>query len=65
MLNIYMNDSDIKGQINVAAVTLKRGLKHMMYMGTDETFTVYMVKLQGLTMMMSMTSTVKMMELKL
>ncbi len=45
MLNIYMNNSDIEGQIDAAAVTLKRDLKCMMYIGIDETFTVYMMKL--------------------
>jgi len=65
MLNIYIDDSDIKNQINMTAVTLKRDLKHMMYISTDETFTVYMMKLQSLIMMMSIISTVKMMKLKL
>jgi hypothetical protein len=60
-----MNDSDIKSQISAAAVTLKRGLRHMIYMSIDETFTVYVVKLQNLIMMMSIASTVKMMKLKL
>jgi len=45
MLNIYMNDSDIKNQINVTAVTLKRDLKCMMYISIDETFIVYIMKL--------------------
>ncbi len=60
-----MNSSDIKNQINAATMTLKRGLKCMMYIGTDKTFTVYMMKLQSLIMMMNIASTVKMMKLKL
>ncbi len=60
-----MNDSDIKSQISAAAVTLKRGLRHMIYISTDKTFTVYAVKLQNLIMMMSIASTVKIMKLKL
>ncbi len=64
-MNIYTDSSGIKGQIDVAAVTLKRGLRHMTYMSTDETSTVYVMKLQSLTMATSIASTVKMMELKL
>jgi len=64
-LNIYMNSSDIKNQINAATMTLKRDLKCMMYMNTDKTFTVYMMKLQSLIMMINIASTVKMMKLKL
>ncbi len=65
MLNIYMNNSDIKNQINTATVTLKRGLKHMMYIDIDEIFTVYVMKLQNLIMMMSIASIMKMMKSKL
>jgi len=65
MLNIYMNDSDIKNQIDAAAVTLKRDLRCMMYIDIDETFIVYTVKLQSLIMMISIVSTVKMMKLEL
>ncbi len=60
-----MNSSDIKSQIDAAAVTLKRDLKCMMYISIDETFTVYMMKLQNLIMTISIVSTVKMMKLKL
>jgi len=65
MLNIYIDDSDIKNQINAVAVILKRDLKCMIYISIDETFTVYMMKLQSLIMMMSIVNTVKMMKLKL
>ena len=64
-MNIYMNSSDIKDQMNAATMTLKRDLKCMMYMNTDKTFTVYMMKLQSLIMMINIASTVKMMKLKL
>jgi len=60
-----MNSSDIKNQINVTTVTLKRDLRCIMYISIDETFTVYMMKLQSLIMMMSIVSTVKIMKLKL
>jgi len=60
-----MNDSDIKSQIDAAVMTLKRDLRCIVYMSIDETFTVYMMKLQSLIMTMSMVSTVKMMKLKL
>ncbi len=60
-----MNSSDIKDQMNAATMTLKRDLKCMMYMNTDKTFTVYMMKLQSLIMMINIASTVKMMKLKL
>ncbi len=65
MLNIYINDSDIKNQINVTAVTLKRDLRYMMYISIDETFIVYMMKLQNLIMMISIVNTVKMMKSEL
>jgi len=65
MLNIYMNSSDIKSQINAVIVILKRDLKYMMYISIDKTFIVYMMKLQSLIMMISIVSTVKMMKLKL
>jgi len=65
MLNIYMNDSDIKNQINAITVTLKRDLRHIMYINIDETFTVYVMKLQNLIMTMSIISMMKMMKLKL
>ncbi len=65
MLNIYMNDSDIKNQIDAVTVTLKRDLKCMMYINIDEIFTVYMMKLQNLIMMINIVSAVKMMKLKL
>jgi len=60
-----MNDSNIKNQINVTAVILKRNLRYMMYISIDKTFTVYVMKLQNLIMMMSIANTVKMTELKL
>ncbi len=44
---------------------LKRDLRHMIYISIDETFTVYMMKLQNLIIMMSIINTVKMMKLKL
>ncbi len=65
MLNIYMNNSDIKNQISAVTVILKRDLKCIMYISIDKTFTVYMMKLQSLTMMMSIVSMMKMMKLKL
>jgi len=65
VLNIYTDDSDIKNQIDAAAVTSERGLRCMMYIGTDETFTVYVVELQSLTMTMSMISVMKMMKSEL
>ncbi len=60
-----MNDSDIKNQINAVTVTLKRDLRHMMYISIDKTFTVYMMKLQSLIMTISIVSTVKMMKSEL
>ncbi len=65
MLNIYIDDSDIKSQINVMIVTLKRDLKHMMYININETFTVYMMKLQSLIMTMSIINMMKIMKSKL
>jgi len=65
VLNIYINDSDIKNQINAVTVTLKRDLRCMIYISIDKTFTVYMMKLQSLIMMISIVSIVKMMKLEL
>jgi len=65
MLNIYINSSDIESQISAVTVTLKRDLRHIMYISTDKTFTVYMMKLQSLIMMISIVSMMKMMKLKL
>jgi len=65
MLNIYINSSDIKNQINVTAVILKRDLKHIIYIDIDKTFTVYMMKLQSLIMMISIINMMKIMKLKL
>ncbi len=65
MLNIYMNNSDIKSQINAAVMTLKRDLRCMMYISIDKTFTVYVTELQSLIMMMNIINIVKMMKLKL
>jgi len=60
-----MNSNDIENQISVMTVTLKRDLKHIMYINIDETFTIYVMKLQNLIMMTSITNTVKMMKSKL
>ncbi len=65
MLNIYIDNSDIKSQINVIIVTLERDLRYIMYISIDKTFTVYMMKLQNLIMTMSIINIVKMMNLKL
>jgi len=65
MLNIYINNSNIKSQISAAAVILKRDLRHMMYIDINEIFTVYIMKLQNLIMTMSIVSTMKIMKLKL
>jgi len=65
MLNIYMNSSDIKSQINTVTVILKRDLRCMIYIDIDETFIVYMTELQGLIMTISIINTVKMTKLKL
>jgi len=65
VLNIYINDSDIKNQIDAVTVTLKRDLRCMMYISINEIFIMYTVKLQSLIMMISIVSTVKMMKLKL
>ncbi len=45
MLNIYMNNSDIKSQISAVIMILKRDLRCMMYISIDETFTVYITEL--------------------
>jgi len=55
----------IKNQIDMTVMILKRDLKYMMYISTDKTFTVYMMKLQSLIMMMSIISAVKMMKSEL
>jgi len=60
-----MNDSDIKSQINVITVILKRDLRCMIYISIDKTFTVYIMKLQNLIMMMSIINAVKMMKSEL
>jgi len=65
VLNIYINDSDIKNQIDAVTVTLERDLRCMMYISINEIFIMYTVKLQSLIMMISIASTVKMMKLKL
>jgi len=65
MLNIYMNDSDIKNQISAVIMTLKRDLKCIMYISINKIFTVYTVKLQNLIMMMSIVNVIKIMKLKL
>lgn len=43
-----MNSSDINNQMKVTAVTLKKDLKHMIYISINETSTVYMTELQNL-----------------
>ncbi len=65
MLNIYIDSSDIKSQINAVIITLKRNLKCMMYINIDKIFTVYTVKLQNLIMMMSIINIIKMMKSEL
>jgi len=65
VLNIYINSNDIENQISMMTVTLKRDLKHIMYINIDETFTIYVMKLQNLIMITSITNTVKMMKSKL
>jgi len=44
---------------------LKRDLRHIIYINIDETFTVYVMKLQSLIMIISIVNAVKMMKLKL
>jgi len=51
--------------MNAAAMTLKRDLRYIMYISIDETFTVYIMKLQNLIMTINIVNTVKMMKLKL
>ncbi len=46
-------------------VILKRDLRHIIYIDIDETFTVYIVKLQNLIMTMSIINAVKMMKSEL
>jgi len=65
MLNIYINNSDIKSQINAAIMILKRDLRYMMYISIDKTFTVYIMKLQNLIMTISIINMIKMIKLKL
>jgi len=65
MLNIYINSSDIKNQMSVTVMTLKRDLRCIMYISIDKIFTMYMMKLQSLIIMISIINTVKMMKLKL
>ena len=64
-MNIYINSSDIKNQMNAATVILERDLRCMMYISIDKTFTVYMMKLQNLIMMISIVSAMKIMKSKL
>jgi len=65
MLNIYMNSNNIENQMSVMTVTLKRDLRCMMYIDIDETFTVYVMKLQNLIITMSIINAVKMMKSEL
>jgi len=60
-----MNSSDIKSQMSAVAVILKRDLRHIIYISINETFTVYIMKLQSLIMMISIISIVKMMKSEL
>jgi len=46
-------------------MTLKRDLRHMMYISIDKIFTVYIMKLQNLIMMMSIINVMKMMKSEL
>jgi len=65
VLNIYINDSDIKSQISAVIMTLERDLRCMMYINIDKTFTVYIVKLQNLIMMISIINVMKITESEL
>ncbi len=65
MLNVYMNSSDIKNQISVMIMTLKRDLRCIIYISIDKTFTVYITELQNLIMMISIVNIMKIMKLKL
>jgi len=65
MLNIYTDDSDIKNQIDVMIMILKRDLRCIMYIDIDKTFIVYVMKLQNLIMTISIVSIVKMMKSEL
>jgi len=65
MLNIYIDNSDIKNQINAAIMILKRDLRYMMYIDIDETFIVYMIKLQNLIMTISIVNVIKIMKSEL
>ena len=51
--------------MSAAAMTLKRDLRHIIYIDIDKTFTVYMMKLQNLIMMISIVSAMKIMKSKL
>jgi len=60
-----MNNSDIENQIDMMTVTSERDLKCIVYISIDETFTVYMMKLQNLIMIMSIINIVKIMKSEL
>jgi len=60
-----MNSNNIENQMSVMTVTLKRDLRCMMYIDIDETFTVYVMKLQNLIITMSIINAVKMMKSEL
>jgi len=65
MLNIYINDNDIKSQINAVIMILKRDLRCIIYISINKIFTVYIVKLQSLIMMMNIINAIKLIKLKL
>jgi len=65
MLNIYIDSSDIKSQINAVTVILKRDLRYIIYISINKTFTVYMMKLQSLIMMINIINIMKMMKSEL
>jgi len=65
MLNIYINDSDIENQISAVTMTSERDLKCIIYININETFTVYIMKLQNLIMIVNIINIIKMMKLKL
>ena len=46
-------------------MTLKRDLRCMIYIDIDETFTVYMIKLQNLIMTISIVNVIKIMKSEL
>jgi len=49
----------------MTVMTLKRDLRHIIYISIDETFTVYTVKLQSLIITINIINIMKIMKLKL